>query len=175
MCVVVQHHLGKGAAAHPRCIPPAHGSVRGSTPFQRHPTVSPVDHSQGDFALPAPIDLGAFLPPRPLTISWRPGRELSRCPSLEPSHRPGGLRAPWTPDQSYADWMPSGAFAPLNPRAKGVPPLCNPDQPSAGWMPPARRRWTRSRGVSPPPEPLLAGPGDLPLLLHRTMHMRLPA
>src|SRR5690606_23022133 len=23
MCVVVQHHLGKGAAAHPRCIPPA--------------------------------------------------------------------------------------------------------------------------------------------------------
>lgn len=31
MCFVVQNPLGKGAAAHPRCIPQAHGSVNSSS------------------------------------------------------------------------------------------------------------------------------------------------
>lgn len=74
-----------------RCAPPLHppglGSFRGSTPCQSHPTVSPVDHSQGDFALPAPIDLRAFLPPKPLTISWRPtlrGLDTASTSPLDP-------------------------------------------------------------------------------------------
>lgn len=55
MCCITAH-LGKGDAALSRCIPLARGSVRALNPFQSHQTVSPVNHSQGDFALPAPID-----------------------------------------------------------------------------------------------------------------------
>ncbi len=50
--------------------------------------------------------------------------EHSRYPSLEPSHRPMSLRAPW-----------------------------NPDQPCADRMPPSYRRWITLGGLSPPPNP----------------------
>ena len=126
MCGVVHRRSWQGAAARPRCIPPACGSVRGSTPFQSHSTVSPVDRSQGDFALPAPIDVGAFLPPRPLTISWRPTL-----------------------------------------RGLDAPTVRRLDAASASALNPIRVRFAA-------PEPL-AGPGDMPLYLHRTMHKRLPA
>lgn len=47
LCVVVQHHLGKGT----RCAFPLHpsglGSCRGLTPFQSQRNVSPFHHSQG--------------------------------------------------------------------------------------------------------------------------------
>jgi hypothetical protein len=46
MCVVLQHHLGKG----PRCAaplhPPGHGPDQGIEPIPRQQTVSPVNHSQ---------------------------------------------------------------------------------------------------------------------------------
>lgn len=159
MCVVVQHPLGKGAAAHPRCIPQP-WLLQGIEPIAEPAERIAVPSLAGDFALPAPIDQGAYrrpcnptrrtwryasppaphhaqpaarltgnqgsvpaAPDTPMTISWRPGREPRAALALDPSHRPGSLRAPWTPDQPCADWMPSGAFAPLNPRAKGVPAL----------------------------------------------------
>ena len=56
-------NLGKGAAARPRCIP-QHWRAEGVEPITRQPTVSPVDLSQGDFALPAPIDQEAYRRPR---------------------------------------------------------------------------------------------------------------
>ncbi len=113
-------HLGKGA----RCALPLHPSGHGSSwvlnPYQRQQTVSPVKHSQGletslstytepwirrlsrplethsretSFSL-HPSTWWAFLPPRPLTISW--GR----------LHR----------DQPCADWMPIRSFATRYPR-----------------------------------------------------------
>ena len=92
-----------------RCAsPPApnHGSKGVSPPLETH--------SQGDFALPCtPSTWAAFLPPRPLTISWRrlhrdQGREhfIAALPwSLPIDQR--ACHTPWNPDQPFADWMPS--------------------------------------------------------------------
>lgn len=49
-------------------------------------------------------------PDTPMTTSWRrlrrdQGRDLPRCPSLDPTHRPGELHTPWNPDQLDASWM----------------------------------------------------------------------
>lgn len=109
MCFVVQNHLGKGTRCAPPLHPPGLGSFRALSPLRSHPTVSPVDPSQGDFALPAPIDQRAAAPlethssgywpptpasqgvpaPTPRPFSWRRlhrdhGRELSRCPCPGP-------------------------------------------------------------------------------------------
>jgi len=73
MCVVLHTPLARGPAARPRCIPPACGSSRASSPFRSQWNVSPFHHSQGDFALPAPIDSGAFKPPGPLSNPARIG------------------------------------------------------------------------------------------------------
>ena len=47
MCVVLQHHLGKGARCAPPLHPPGHGSFRALNPFQSQKIVSPINHSQG--------------------------------------------------------------------------------------------------------------------------------
>ena len=39
------------------------------------------------------------------TTSWRRGRELSRIPSFDPTHRAGAHRAPCNPDQPCAVWI----------------------------------------------------------------------
>ena len=115
-------HLGKGA----RCALPLHpsgcGSSRALNPFQSHQIVSPINHSRETSLSQHPSTWRAFLPPRPQTISWRRlhrdhGREHSRCPSLEPSHRPRSLRAPWNPDQPCAVWMPPSCRRWITPRA----------------------------------------------------------
>ncbi len=119
--------LARWPAARPRCIPPAGGSFRALNPLQSQQTVSPVKHSRETSLSLHPSIKGLSRPLKPLapcgrcitnqgsvpatpntpmTISWRPGREHSCYPSLEPSHRPKSLRAPWNPDQPYADWMP---------------------------------------------------------------------
>ena len=102
---------------------------QGIDPIQSQQNVSPFNHSRETSLSLHPSTWRAFLPPRPLTTPLRPlhgdqGREHSRCPSLEPSHRPMSLRAPW-----------------------------NPDQPCADWMPPSCRRWITLGGLSPPPNP----------------------
>ncbi len=122
-----------------RCpSPPApnHGS-RGVSPTLE-------THSQRDVALPAPIDLRAFLPPKPQTISWRrfhrdQERELSRCPSHGPipSTNPArfGCRQPIGAEPEH------GAIAPLVTPLAGAgelplwsPPhhakLCVPNAPA---------------------------------------------
>ncbi len=136
MSPVVPGRSWQGGRCAPPLHPPSHGSFwasnpsRASRPFRlsitsrawRRPSPpapnhgsselsrSPEPHSQGDFALPAPIDLAGV--PAPKTpdhameaISWRrahprPGREPSRYPSLEPSHRAGAchpLTSPTNP------------------------------------------------------------------------------
>lgn len=113
-------HLGKGARCALPLHPSGHGSSRVLNPFQSQQTVSPVKHSQGlETSLSTctepwirelsrtlethsretslslhPSTWRAFLPPRPLTISWRR------------FHR----------DQPCADWMPIGSFATRYPR-----------------------------------------------------------
>lgn len=74
MCVVRQHPLGKGDAGALPLHPSRRWLNQGIEPLSSHVTVSAVYPSQGDFALPAPINSGAFLPPRPQTTSWRPTR-----------------------------------------------------------------------------------------------------
>ena len=110
--------LARWPAARPRCIPPAGGSFRALNPFQSQQTVSPVKHSRETSLSLHPSINGLSRPLKPLapygrcitnqgsvpatpnapmTISWRPGREHSRYPSLEPSHRPKSLRSPLEP------------------------------------------------------------------------------
>lgn len=90
MCVVVQHHLGKGTRCAPPLHPPGLGSYWASNPSRasgtyhrsitrrawRRPSPpapnhgsselsrSPEPHSKGDFALPAPIDLASVPAPK---------------------------------------------------------------------------------------------------------------
>lgn len=97
MCVVVQHHLGKGAAARPRCIPPAIALTGhrthpepaeritvpslaglGEVPLHLHRTMdhrsyrAPLNPTRKETSLSLhPSTWAAFLPPRPLTIPWR--------------------------------------------------------------------------------------------------------
>ncbi len=115
--------LARGPAARPRCIPPACGPppsapVRqvlfpgptahagtsakradGSASVSGPATVSPVDHSQGDFGSPLhPIDSGAFLSPRPQTMSWRPTlRGLDAAILSKMDHDQGAYRRPLNP------------------------------------------------------------------------------
>lgn len=70
---VIQTHLGKGAAARPRCIPHARGTGYGIEPFPRH---------WGDFALPK-RHTGVCPPP-----------STRRVPDpFEPSHLQRGVRS----------------------------------------------------------------------------------
>jgi hypothetical protein len=46
MCVVVQHHLGKGSRCAPPLHPPGHGPDQGIEPIPSQQTVSPVNHLQ---------------------------------------------------------------------------------------------------------------------------------
>jgi hypothetical protein len=64
MCVVLQHHLGKGALRAPRCIPQLFGDPwhrPGSAPAQR-------------VAVPSPPEGASALPQDPIAISLKPGR-----------------------------------------------------------------------------------------------------
>ncbi len=136
MCFVVQNHLGKGARCAPPSHPPGRGSVKGLTPSRASRTYrrsitrgrlrSPCTHRslQEDQGPSSPLKPTRTVwplhhqsverscsPNTPMTTSWRrfhrdQGRKLSRYPSLEPSHRPKCLRAPWNPDQPSADWIP---------------------------------------------------------------------
>ena len=119
----------QGGRCAPPLHPPSHGSCRGLTPSRASGTYhrsitrrawrspsppapnhgsselsrSPEPHSQGDFALPAPIDLAGV--PAPKTpdhsmeaTSSRPRTGAHRrCPSLEPSHRAKGVHPLATP------------------------------------------------------------------------------
>lgn len=131
-------HLGKGTRCAPPLHPPGLGSYWASNPSRasgtyhrsitrrawRRPSPpapnhgsselsrSPEPHSQGDFALPAPIDLGGV--PAPKT----------------PDH---SMEAK---DGSESPLPFLGTFPP----SKWHSAPCNPDQPSAGWMPPTHRR-----------------------------------
>lgn len=62
-----------------------------------------------------PSTWAAFLPPRPLTTSWRPGRELSCSLALEPSHRPRARR-PLEPGPTLRglDARSAGPLAPVS-------------------------------------------------------------
>jgi len=125
MCVVLQHHLGKGARCAPPLHPPGRGSSRALNPFQSQKIVSPINHSQGlekclstctepcTNVWPSDHQSGErscshryphdhFME----TISSRPGRELSRYPCLGTIPSSRSLRAPCIPDQPCADWMP---------------------------------------------------------------------
>ncbi len=143
MCVVVQHHLGKGT----RCAFPLHPSGLGSSwvsnPSRasgtyhrsitrrawRHPSPpapnhgsselsrSPEPHSQGDFALPAPIDLGGVPAPK----GPRPFHGGDFIETMEGSASPLPFLGTFLPSKGHS-----------TPR--------NPDQPSADWMLPAQRR-----------------------------------
>ena len=94
--------LARWPAARPRCIPPAIGSYRALSPFQSQKNVSPFNPSQGDFALPAPIDLAGV--PAPKTpdnaveaISWRPtlrGLDAAILPKM--NHSQGPIATPKT-------------------------------------------------------------------------------
>ena len=85
MCDVLHHHLGKGARCAPPLHPPGHGldpgiepaSVRNVSTF--HPSQRSLRRS------PAPHRPGAFEPPGPLTMSWRPGGRS--CSPSWTSHR----------------------------------------------------------------------------------------
>jgi len=96
--------LARGPAARPRCIPPAL-ALLGIEPIQSHQTYRRLTTHKGAFASPLhPIDLAGVPAPKtpdhfmetassrakgvPALVQSRPRRELSRCPSLEPSHRP---------------------------------------------------------------------------------------
>lgn len=98
--------MARGQLA-PPVASPSRGSSRVLNPFQSHQTVSPVKHSQGDFALPAPIDLAGV--PAPKTpdnaveaTSWRPtlrGLDAVIASALNPirglSRRPEPTRRTW--------------------------------------------------------------------------------
>jgi len=96
-CGLKQHHLARETLALSRCIPLACGSSRALSPSRASRPYRRPAHSQGDFALSVPIDPGAFLPPRPLTISWRPTLrgldtdQVSRDPI--PTTKQGSFRA----------------------------------------------------------------------------------
>ena len=88
-----------------------------SRPLKPTRNVWPLHHQSG---------VRSCSPDTPMTISWRrlhrdQERELSRCPSLEPSHRPRSLRAPWNPDQSCADWMPPTCRRWITAKAHAAP------------------------------------------------------
>ena len=106
------HILARGPAARPRCIPPASGSDQGMSPSQSQQNVSPFNQSQGDFALLAPIDMRAFLPPRPQTTSWRRFHREQRAFLPYESDQEGSYRAalPWNLP------IDQGCFTPLEPR-----------------------------------------------------------
>lgn len=104
MCVVVQRHLGKGGPLRAsRCIPPGLWRRSGIEPDRANETCSRFIAGQGTGPRHPPVR--AFLPRHPA-----PFRET----------KDGSFRAtlPWSLplDQPSAVWMPSGAFAPLNPR-----------------------------------------------------------
>lgn len=134
MCFVVQNHLGKGARCAPPLHPPGLGSVRALSPsrasrtyrrsFTRGRLRSPCTHRHGGRACPqdpSPFHGDDFIETK--------GKEHSRCPSLEPSHRPRSVSRPWNPDQPYADWMSplhGNAFSETNLAPVGsVTALCH--------------------------------------------------
>ena len=150
MSAVIQPLLARGPAARPRCIPPAHGSSRASSPFQSHQTVSPVHHSRETSLSLHPSTQGAFLPPRPLTNPMRIGcrqridaetdQGLSRRP--EPTRRTqekclSPCTGPCTTDRS------------VDPRSGSVPA---PRYPTT-WEPSALPWPHRPKGFRPPLEP----------------------
>lgn len=124
----------------------------------------------------------AFLPPRPLTISWRPTvrrldavsasaldpiRRLSRRP--EPNDQ-RERRTPWNPDRTGDFASP---FLDLPIEQGAFRPLATLTNPRAVWKP--RQRFDagrRSGGYRAALNPLV-GPGAMPLHRHRTMHERL--
>lgn len=159
MCVVIQHHLAKGARCAPPLDPPDCGASRASSPFPRHPTVSPVDHSQGDVALPCtPSIRRAYRRPlNPTRIVWplhrHSGRSL-RAPPRPPW--PGRRRSPLDPIDQRA------CHGPLEPSTRLVPPgphhgfahgddqgafepLGSLTNPARVGCAPAFRRWTPTR------------------------------
>ena len=109
----------------------------GIEPKLSHPTrIAGLTHSRETSLSLHPSTWAAFLPPRPLTISWRrlhrdQGREhfIATLP-MDPSHRPWGMSCPLEPRpggrrRSPSMDLPSTKLAPL-----GFAPAC--------------RCWTRS-------------------------------
>lgn len=77
-------------------------SSRVLNPFQSHPTrIAGLSHSRETSLYLHPSTRAAFPP----LCNPDQRRELSRGPSLEPSHRPRNLRARWYSDQPSAAWM----------------------------------------------------------------------
>ena len=95
MCVVVPHLLARGPAPSLSALRAPVASPRpwlgmGVEPKPSLQNVSPFHHSQGDFTLPAPIDLGGVPAPKTPdhfmeTTSSRPGK---RALHSYPSHGP---------------------------------------------------------------------------------------
>lgn len=147
--------MARGPAARPRCIPPAHGSSRASSPFRSQQTVSPVDHSQGHFALPAPIDSeGVPAPETPdhFMETNRPPfgyRHFMETTSSRPGKGAFALPFPWTHP------IDQGAFEPLgtltNPARIGCRHLAEDGslpEPIAAPNP-ARRTWRIASPATP--------------------------
>jgi len=66
-------HLGKGALSRPRLHSPGVGSLCAASASRTKNCIASSNHSQGDFALPAPIDQrGLRAPLNTQTTSWRP-------------------------------------------------------------------------------------------------------
>ena len=134
MCVVVPHILARGPAARPRCIPPAIGSLRALNPFLSQETVSPVNHSRETSLSLHPSTWRAFLPPRPLTISWRrlhrdqEREHIVAALPMDPSHRPKGVSHPLEPRPTLRG-LDAASVSTLNP-IRGLSCPLNPSTPA---------------------------------------------
>ena len=149
LCIVIQYPLGKGARCAPPFHPPSHGSSWASNPSRasgtyhrsitrrawRRPSPSapnhgsselsrsPKPHSQGDFALPAPIDLGGVPAPKTPDHSME-AKDGSASPKLFrgaiPQSKERSCR--YTSGRSSADWVLANAAASdATPQSGSIP------------------------------------------------------
>ena len=81
MCVVLQHHFGKGARCAPPLHPPGLWLLQGIEPIPEPFSRSPVDHSQASGRLHPPLEGASVLPQDPhgrgdFALPWTPSTGL---------------------------------------------------------------------------------------------------
>jgi len=127
-------HLGKGTRCAPPLHPPGRWLPQGIEPIPSQKTVSPVNHSRETSLSLHPSTWRAFLPPRPLTMSWRRfHRDQERehvvaALPMDPSHRPKGVSHPLEPRPTLRG-LDAASVSTLNP-IKGLSCPLNPSPPA---------------------------------------------